>query len=391
MKKTYYTGELLFTGSTFVKDFAILTEGAKIASLGTRETIPCPPDAERVRLPGVTTPGLIDCHVHLLCSDLFIRSPTSAEIANMICRGVYHARQLLEAGVVACRDLGSVNGYALGLRDAICAGSIPGPLVQACGLAVCATGGHGGAIGLECDGADAMTRGVRQIVKAGADVVKIMVSGGVNSPGPEPGPCELTETELQAAVDAAHAMGRKVAIHAHGVTAIRRGIWCGVDSVEHGVFMSEEIMDEMRRRGAYLVPTLSAPYYAVEEGLRREPNNPDHLRSKSVVQRHRDMLKKCAERGVNIAFGTDAGNTYDPFDKAYYELVLMVEAGLTPEQAFTAASVGSAALMGISDRLGELAAGKDATFLCWADGDPFKNINYVTGKKHLILNGTRLY
>lgn len=153
-------------------------------------------------------------------------------------------------------------------------------------------------------------------------------------------------------------MGRKVAIHAHGVTAIRRGIWCGVDSVEHGVFMSEEIMDEMRRRGAYLVPTLSAPYYAVEEGLRREPNNPDHLRSKSVVQRHRDMLKKCAERGVNIAFGTDAGNTYDPFDKAYYELVLMVEAGLTPEQAFTAASVGSAALMGISDRLGELAAAK---------------------------------
>ena len=116
-----------------------------------------------------------------------------------------------------------------------------------------------------------------------------------------------------------------------------------------------------------------------------------HLRSKSVVQRHRDMLTKCAERGVNIAFGTDAGNTYDPFDKAYYELVLMVEAGLTPEQAFTAASVGSAALMGISDRLGELAAGKDATFLCWADGDPFKNINYVTGKKHLILNGTRLY
>ena len=309
MKKTYYTGELLFTGSTFVKDFVILTEDAKIASLGTRETIPCPPDAERVRLPGVTTPGLIDCHVHLLCSDLFIRSPTSAEIANMICCGVYHARQLLEAGVVACRDLGSVNGYALGLRDAICAGSIPGPLVQACGLAVCATGGHGGAIGLECDGADAMTRGVRQIVKAGADVVKIMVSGGVNSPGPEPGPCELTETELQAAVDAAHAMGRKVAIHAHGVTAIRRGIWCGVDSVEHGVFMSEEIMDEMRRRGAYLVPTLSAPYYAVEEGLRREPNNPDHLRSKSVVQRHRDMLKKCAERGVNIAFGTDAGNT----------------------------------------------------------------------------------
>ena len=236
----------------------------------------------------------------------------------MICRGVYHARQLLEAGVVACRDLGSVNGYALGLRDAICAGSIPGPLVQACGLAVCATGGHGGAIGLECDGADAMTRGVRQIVKAGADVVKIMVSGGVNSPGPEPGPCELTETELQAAVDAAHAMGRKVTIHAHGVTAIRRGIWCGVDSVEHGVFMSEEIMDEMRRRGAYLVPTLSAPYLPLAVGM-------------------------------------------------------CVGAGLSEQDGFASITSTAASILGLDARIGSLAPGKDANLAIF-NGNPIRDL-----------------
>ena len=91
-------------------------------------------------------------------------------------------------------------------------------------------------------------------------------------------------------------------------------------------------MDEMVRRGTYIVPTLSAPYYAVEEGLRVDPGNPDHLRSKSVIQRHRDMLRKCAEKGVNIAFGTDAGNTYDPYDKAYFELVLMVEAAYASAQ-----------------------------------------------------------
>ena len=146
-------------------------------------------------------------------------------------------------------------------------------------------------------------------------------------------------------------------------------------------------MDEMVRRGTYIVPTLSAPYYAVEEGLRLDPNNPDHLRSKSVVQRHRDMLKRCSEKGVPIAFGTDAGNTYDPYDKAYFELVLMVTAGLTPLQAFTAATVGSADLMGLSDSLGTLEAGKDASFICWLEGDPLEDIHHVTGEKQVYLNG----
>ena len=185
-------------------------------------------------------------------------------------------------------------------------------------------------------------------------------------------------------------MGRKVAIHAHGNTAIRRGVWAGVDSVEHGVFMTEDIMDEMVRRGTYIVPTLSAPYYAVEEGLRVDPGNPDHLRSKSVIQRHRDMLRKCAEKGVNIAFGTDAGNTYDPYDKAYFELVLMVEAGLTPLKAFTAATVGSADLMGLSDSLGTLEAGKNASFICWLAGDPLADIHAVTGEKQVYLNGKQV-
>lgn len=149
-------------------------------------------------------------------------------------------------------------------------------------------------------------------------------------------------------------------------------------------------MDEMVRRGTYIVPTLSAPYYAVEEGLRVDPGNPDHLRSKSVIQRHRDMLRKCSEKGVKIAFGTDAGNTYDPYDKAYFELVLMVEAGLTPEQAFTAATVGSADLMGLSDSLGTLEEGKNASFICWLAGDPLADINAVTGDKQVYLNGKQV-
>ena len=134
------------------------------------------------------------------------------------------------------------------------------------------------------------------------------------------------------------------------------------------------------------MPTLSAPYYAVEEGLRADPGNPDHLRSRSVVQRHRDMLKRCSEKGVPIAFGTDAGNTYDPYDKAYFELVLMVEAGLTPLQAFTAATADAADLLGLST----LEAGKDASFVCWLAGDPLEDIRCVTGGKDIYLNGRRI-
>jgi len=386
MAKTYYTGKRLFDGRQRIEDFALLVEDGKLLYAGHRGDAPA--DAERVELEGTVTPGLLDCHVHLIGSDAAGEgTPTPREMARLVCEGVYNANLLLSAGVVACRDLGSICGGSLGIRDAIDRGLVPGPKVLTTGLAIAVTGGHGGNIALQCDGADEVTKGVRTVIQAGADVVKIMASGGVNSPGPEPGPCELTEAEFAAGVEAAHAMGRKVAIHAHGNTAIRRGVWAGVDSVEHGVFMTEDIMDEMVRRGTYLVPTLSAPYYAVEEGLRREPDNPDHLRSRSVIQRHRDMLRRCSEKGVPVAFGTDAGNTYDPYEKAYFELTLMVEAGLTPLQAFTAATAGSADLMGLSGCLGTLEAGKDASFICWLDGDPLEDIRHVNGGRQVYLRG----
>ena len=390
MSKVYYTGRKLFNGREIIENFALLAEDGKLLAVGRESEVACPADAVRTPLEGVVTPGLIDCHVHLIGSDMDGMDVSPRATARLICEGLRNANLLLSAGVVACRDLGSIEGYSLGVRDAIDQGTVQGPKVQTTGLAVCVTGGHGGRIGLECDGADEIVKGVRTIIKNGADVVKIMASGGVNSPGPEPGPCELTEAEFSAGVEAAHAMGRKVAIHAHGNTAIRRGVWAGVDSVEHGVFMTEDIMDEMARRGTYLVPTLSAPYYAVEEGLRQDPDNPDHLRSKSVIQRHRDVLKQCAEKGVPIAFGTDAGNTFDPYDKANFELVLMVEAGLTPLEAFTSATVGAAALMGLADSLGTLEAGKNATFVCWQGGDPFEDIRSVTGRREIFLDGNKV-
>lgn len=333
-------------------------------------------------------PGFIDCHVHILI-DAQIRNGQRTEeggkIANIICEGLDHVKKLYKAGVVACRDLGSYKGYVLGIRDAINQGLINGPRILACGHAICVTGGHGCEISYEIDGVDSMRKAVHQTIKDGADVIKLMASGGVNSPGPEPGPCELTKEEIQIGIETAHSMGRKVAAHAHGETAIKLCIEAGVDSIEHGVFMTEEIMDQMIEKDVFLVPTLCAPYYAVREGIRLEPDNLDHQKSKQVLKRHRQVVKRCSDKGVKIAMGTDAGCPFNPYEKVGYEIVLMVEAGLSPKAAIKAATAGGAELLGLDD-LGALAVGKSASFICLKQ-NPLDHIEAVDKVAKLFVDG----
>ena len=148
-------------------------------------------------------------------------------------------------------------------------------------------------------------------------------------------------------------------------------------------------MDKMVEQGTYLVPTLCAPYYAVTEGLKADPDNPDHAKSKEVIQIHRDMLKQCADKGVKIAFGTDAGSPYNPYDKVPYEMVLMTMAGLSPRQALDAATSGSAELLGIADDYGSLEEGKLATFLCLKE-NPLEHIACVVDSKDVYIKGEKL-
>ena len=392
--RTLYFGKWMYTADekgTVLKDFGMLAEDGRIVWIKPRQ------EAEEETADKVVTlgesyvaPGFIDSHVHLVPDGGWNEETPNEERKNaaLVCEGVSNARELLKAGVVACRDLGSYKGYALGIRDAVKKGLLEGPEIMACGRAVCARGGHGYEIGYEVNGANEMRGAVRQVVKDGADVVKIMASGGVNSPGPEPGPCELTKEEIWCAVETAHAWGRKAGVHAHGNTAIRRCVEAGVDSVEHGVFMTEDIMDMMAEMGTFLVPTLCAPYYAVTEGLKREPDNPDHAKSREFLKRHRDVLKRCAEKGVKIAMGTDAGCPFNPFREAAYEMVLMVEAGLTPGQALDAATRGGAGLLGL-DSLGSLEAGKAASFVCLS-GNPLEEIEQVRNVEAVYLNGKKV-
>lgn len=391
MMKTY-TGKQCFTGTAILSPFYMTVENGKIVAIGAGS--PPAGSSEPIHLDGeMVTPGWIDAHVHLVKGkeglDQSNNFSTPMRVAETICYAASNAKKLLEAGVVACRDLGSTKGYAIGIRDAIQDGVIAGPEVIAAGRALCATGGHGYGISLEADGVAAMRAGARQVVKDGADCVKIMVSGGVNSPGPEPAPPELLLEEIQAATDAAHALGRKVAVHTHGNTAIRRCVEAGVDSIEHGVFLTEDLMEIMADKGICLVPTFSAPYYAVNEGLKADPDNPDHAKSKEVLARHRAAIKKAHDLGVRVAFGTDVGTPFNRYETAAYELVLMVEAaGFTPVEAMTCATVNSAKLLGIDDHLGQLAPGMDATFLVF-DQDPTEDIKAVSKKKTIYLKGVK--
>lgn len=332
-------------------------------------------------------PGLIDCHVHVASMD---SEPTSAvQWAQVTANAIDNMKKLMSAGVVACRDLGSCQGVTIGISNAQKAGIMNDlPTLVSSGRAITATGGHGYSIGIECDGADEFIKGVRATIKEGADIVKVMMSGGVNSPGEEPGPPEVNTDEIEAAVKEAHARGRKVAVHAHGNTAIKRSVLAGVDSIEHGVFNSEDVIELMVEKGTWLVPTLSAPYYATIEGIKQEPDNPDHKKSKEVIKKHNAATLKAFSMGIPLASGTDAGCPFNPYDKAYYELELLHNIGIDTEDVLKIATKNGAKLLEL-DNLGEIAAGKDATFIV-TEKSPFEDIKLIGQSKEIWIKGNKV-
>lgn len=332
-------------------------------------------------------PGLIDCHVHVASMD---KEPVNAaQWAEVTANAINNMKKLMSAGVVACRDLGSCQGVTIGISNAQKAGIMDDlPILISAGRAVTATGGHGYHIGIECDGVDEFIKGVRFTIKEGAEFVKVMMSGGVNSPGEEPGPPEVNIDEIEATVKEAHARGRKVAVHAHGNTAIKRSVLAGVDTIEHGVFNSEDVMELMLEKGTWLVPTLSAPYYATIEGIKQEPDNPDHIKSKEVIKKHNQATLKAFKMGIPLASGTDAGCPFNPYDKAYYELELLHNIGIDTADVLKIATKNGAKLLEL-DHLGEIAEGMDATFITM-EKSPFEDITLVEQPKEVWIKGKKV-
>jgi len=371
---------------------AVLIEGDRIGAVGTR--IDAPTDAERIDLPNATiTPGLIDCHIHLSDAGLADASVQDHDPSGLrILRMAEHARRTLMAGFTTVRDAGGRDHLEFALRRAAHEGLIRTPrLVLAGKIVSMTTAGASWWPGMyrQADGVSDVVKAVREQVAAGADVIKIMATGAVLSPGHErPTSAQFTREELQAVVETAHAMGLRVAAHAHGIEGIARAVGAGVDTIEHGTHLHEDlgVAKEMAARGVSLVPTLKA-LERIAEGA----GVPEDMRAKAQDRRSdRDRTFRVAlETGVPIAMGTDAATPFNRHGENAEELALMVSLGMTPIAAIAAASSVAARALGRDD-IGVLAPGRLADVVVW-DGEASKDIRALQlAPRAVFLGGERM-
>ncbi|MBP1987721.1 metal-dependent hydrolase family protein [Halolamina salifodinae] len=305
---------------------------------------------ERVDVSGqFVVPGMIDTHVHLMMD----ARPDAESLqgdseATMAYRAAENLRKQAKAGVTTTRDLGAAETLAIDAREAVADGQILGPRVQSAGKNVVMTGGHGHWFGREADGPHEVRKAVREQLKAGADAIKCMATGGVLTTGAQTGAPELTPEELEALVDTADAAGVPTAAHCHGTQGIKNAVLAGIDSVEHGTFMDEQAAELMADRDTYWVPTLSALKGIVEN---RDAGIPEQAveKGEDAAQRMAAAWEYALDAGVPIAMGTDAGTPFNRHEDAAHELAYMVEYGLDAEGALEAATVNAADLLGLDD------------------------------------------
>ncbi len=383
------------TGKT-LNDQVIVIEGDKIVAVGPASNPQAGAGGSSIDLSTSTVmPGLIDGHTHLTgdprnigYQSLGLSLPREALI------GARNARLTLQAGFTTVRNVGA-SGYSdVALRDAINAGDIPGPRMLVSGPALSITGGHcdNNLLPYEyhatsdgaADGIEAVQHKVREIIKYGADLIKICATGGVLSKGDDPQASQYTLEEMKAIVADAHRLGRKVAAHAHGAQGIRWASEAGVDSVEHASYIDDAGIAEMKKNGTYLVPTLYLGDWFLENA---EKNHvPDFLlvKAKAVMPAARKNVAHAFASGVKVAFGTDAA-VY-PHGLNAHEFAVMVKLGLGPLQAIQAATVNDADLLGWSDKVGTIEPGKWADIIA-VDGDPVKDVTTLEHVKFVMKGG----
>ena len=376
------------TGARPIRDRAVVVDDRRIAGIVADQA---PRDGgPALDLGGLTLlPGLINCHVHLcLAGDADpSRTLLDESYAATVVNAVARARRTVEAGVTTVRDLGGREYAEIAVRDGIRAGLIPGPRLLCAGRAVCITGGHGWRLlGRQADGADDLRRAVREQLRAGADCIKLVATGGVMTPGVDPRAAQLTLDELRAGVEEAHRARRRAAAHAMADEGIA---WCldaGIDTIEHGVFLTEELAARMARQGTALVATLIAPHAIVEGGL--AAGIPEFAVQKSVTlrERHLESFRLAMRAGVTIAAGTDAGTPLNPHGTLVPELSLMVGAGMEPVQALRAATSVAARVLGLEAETGAIAPGLAADLIA-VEGDPASDVKALDAVRLVIAGG----
>jgi imidazolonepropionase-like amidohydrolase len=369
------------TGNT-LSDQVVVIEDGKIVGSGPASATKAPADAVRIDLPNATLlPGLIDAHTHLTSDPSFGYDRLAISLPREALIGAKNARVTLAAGFTTVRNVGAGGFSDVALRDAINAGDVPGPRMLVSGPAMGITGGHcddnllpfqyhvtGDGV---ADGIAGVQHKVRENIKYGADLIKICATGGVLSLGDSPQASQYTLEEMKAIVADAHRLGRKVAAHAHGAQGILWASEAGVDSIEHGSYIDDAAIAEMKKNGTYLVPTLYLGDWFLEHADENHVPNQTLVKAKDVMPAARKNIAHAFASGVKVAFGTDAA-VY-PHGLNAHEFAVMVKLGLTPLQAIQAATMNAADLLGWAGKVGSLEPGAWADIIA-VEGDPLKDV-----------------
>ncbi len=346
-------------------------------------------------------PGLIDAHTHITSeytSDVRLRRVQESD-ADAAVRGVQYARRTLAAGFTTIRNVGSSGDSAFALRDAIARGTVEGPRILVAGESLTPTGGHSdGTLGYReslfpvqgamqgiADGVAGARQAVRAQVKRGADVIKLTATGGVLSAIAAGTGQQFFADELQAIVDTAHLLGKRVAAHAHGADGVSAALRAGVDSIEHGSFLDDESIRLFLETRAFLVPTILAGK-TVEERAKQPGFFPPAVAEKArrVGPQIQDAFRRAHAAGVRIAFGTDSGVSAHG-DNAR-EFAYMVEAGMSPLDAIKSATLGSAELLDLASEIGTIEAGKAADLIA-TDRNPLLDITELQRVSFVMRDG----
>jgi imidazolonepropionase-like amidohydrolase len=380
MTRTVLTGGRVFDGTGHDPEFAdVAIENGRIVGVGTG----LDGDVEVDVRERTVLPGLFDCHTHVCISDVDLWRSVQRPFSAQFYEAAKNLQKTLAIGITSVRDAG---GADLGIQEAVADGSIAGPRLQISITMISQTGGHGddwypsgaqvpfmgphpGRPSGIVDGIDEMRRKVRELHRAGANVIKVATSGGVLSARDDPRHAHFRPAELEALVEEATAAGMFVMAHAQGADGIKNAVRAGIRSIDHGIYLDDEAIEFMLERGTWFVPTLVAPQGvldAVEAGVSLPPAVVDKARM--VIDIHRAAFRRAVEAGVRIAMGTDSGVT--PHGRNLRELELMVDGGMTPAAVLEATTRSAAELLGVDDELGTIVEGKLADLVV-VGGDPY--------------------
>lgn len=385
-------------GGQPIQNAAVLIKDNKIVQVGKLEDINLPTeevdvvDAEN----GYILPGLIDTHVHLMMEFTDIRKSLATPFAYKFYQAIGYMKKTIDAGITTVRDAGFTD---LGVKQAVEDGLVLGPRMQVSINPLTITGGHGDnwtRSGIDttslsypgmpsgfCDGPEQVRQKVREMLRAGADIIKVHATGGVMSPTDHPEFTQFSQEELRIIVEEARfRRGIKVMAHAQGAEGIKNAVRAGIHSIEHGIYLDDEAIELMLKHGTYLVPTLLAPVAVLEQG-KNSDNMPEHAIQKSleVVDIHHESVSKAFKAGVKIAMGTDAGVM--PHGSNLRELNLMCSIGMTPMESIVATTKVAAECLGWEDKLGTVEEGKLADLVI-TKVDPLANISSLEDQTNIV-------